>query len=84
MNKLISSAAVALLLAACGGGGDDGPAPVAADPTVEVPSSANQSSAGMVGYLNALSAAAADTKEPLNIDGFTPPTPDDSEADVVS
>lgn len=87
MNKLIPTAVVALLLAACGGGGSDPaptPPPVAADPTAEVPASASQSSAGLVTYLDALAAAEADGKEPLSIDGFTPPTPDDTEPDVVS
>ena len=84
-TRIVSSAAVVvLLLAGCGGGDDAPPAPVAADPTAEVPGTASQSSAGMVGYLNALSAAEADAKEPLNLDGFTPPTSDDTEPDTVS
>ena len=84
MKKLISSGAVVLLLAACGGGDDAAPPPAAVDPTVEVPVGASQSSTGMLSYLNALAAADADAKEPVNIDAFDPQKPDDTEPDVVS
>ena len=72
MNKLISGAVVLLLVAACGGGGDSDP-PVASDPTVAVPSTASQSSAGMTNYLDALTAVAeTEANEPVSLDGFDP------------
>ena len=70
--------AVAALLAACGGGG--APAgPAEAGPLDAVPTSAGQSATGMAGYLKALSVLAPEDREPLAVDGFAPPAPDDAE-----
>lgn len=87
MKSIVPSAAALLLLAACGGGSDDpapppaGPAP---DPTAQVPPSANDSSSGLIAYLNSLLGASANEKEPVSLDDFNPQTPDASEPDVVS
>ncbi len=72
--------ALALSLAACGGGSD--PAPV--DPLAEVPASASQSTAGMASYMGTLAATPAETREPLAVQAFSPPKPDDSEPEPVS
>jgi hypothetical protein len=83
-SSLIAGAAAAVLLAGCGGGGggDDAaqPPPAATD---AVPASASASVAGMMSYLVALAAAMADEKEALDVSGFAPPQPDDTEPDVV-
>lgn len=73
--------ALALSLAACGGGGGSDPVPV--DPLAEVPASASQSTAGMVSYMATLAAAPAETREPLAVQAFSPPKPDDSEPEPV-
>ena len=70
--------AVGLGLAGCGGG-DDAPAPVAPDPTAQVPTTASESPSGMVGYLNALGAADAEAKEPVTLEAYDPKTSDDTE-----
>jgi hypothetical protein len=75
---LIVTAAAAVLAACGGGGGDPAPAPAPA-PTAAVPDSASQSPQGMSDYLVALAAAAADQLEPVTVDGFAPPTPDNVE-----
>ena len=72
--------ALPLALAACGGGRDE---PVAADPLDAVPASASESPAGMTGYLRALTAAQNETREPVAIDGFNPPKPEDAEPDPM-
>jgi hypothetical protein len=81
----IGACAAAALFAGCGGGGDDMPAamPGALD---AVPAAANESPTGLVGYLNALSAVndQAEGAEPLGLDGFTPPRPEDTEPEAVS
>ena len=72
--------AMALSLAACGGGSD----PVPVDPLAEVPASASQSTAGMASYMGSLAAASAEDREPLAVQAFSPPKPDDSEPEPVS
>jgi len=76
-----SLAALALcgLLAACGGGGSPPPGP-----TDAVPAEASESSAGLVRYLLALAAAMADDKEPVDLGGFDPKRPDDTEPEPLS
>ena len=87
MNKqtLMACGVTAVLLAACGGGGYE-PPPVVPPVTEAIPGSANQSSAGLVTYLSALSAAAAaaDDKDPLDLSKFNPVQPDDTEPDPLS
>jgi hypothetical protein len=76
----------ALLLAACGGGGGGGqsePPAAVADPLAELPAAVNQSAAAMAGYMSTLATVAADDREPLGLDGFNPPQPDDTEPEAV-
>ncbi|HEX7441050.1 MAG TPA: hypothetical protein VF319_13240 [Caldimonas sp.] len=68
----------AAALAACGGG-DDTPPP----PTSQVPASASASIDGFIAYLRALVVAAADSLEPVDVSGVTPPTDETSEPQVV-
>ena len=80
-SSLIACAAAAVLLAGCGGGGGDATAvPVTTD---AVPASASQSVAGMMAYLVDLAVAMAEDKEALDVSGFAPPQPDDTEPDTV-
>jgi hypothetical protein len=77
--------AAAALLAACGGGGGgDTSQPPAAGPLEAVPTSASQSTTGMATYLKTLSTLAPDDREPLDVSGFAPPKPDDTEPEPVS
>ena len=69
------------LLSACGGGYD--PAPVVPAVTDAIPDSASQGSGGLVSYLLALTTAAADDKESLDLSGFTPAQPDDTEPETL-
>ena len=75
-KKLVLALSLAALLPACGGGHDEAPAP---PPTAEVPLSASASPAGLVGYLKALLASAADLLEPVNVSTVTPPADDAAE-----
>lgn len=83
-------AAAVLSLAACGGGGGDGngngsnPPPQAADPLKEVPSSASQSTAGLMSYLESVRPLDAEARDPASLDSFTPPMAEDSEPQSVS
>jgi hypothetical protein len=81
MNKLLSLLLVgaAALLAACGGGDDNNPPP----PTAQVPQSASASVGGFIAYLQALIVSAADTLEPVDVGGVTPPTDDAVEPQAV-
>jgi hypothetical protein len=73
--------AATVLVAACGGGGgDDAPPPAATD---AVPASASQSVGGLVSYLKALTAAAPEDKEALDVSAFAPPQPDDTEPQTL-
>ena len=69
MNKswMILALCAGAALAGCGGG-DDPPSV-----TEAVPASASQSSAGFMGYVKALVASSADTLEPVDVSGVTPP-----------
>ena len=73
---LVLGAAAAL--AGCGGG-DDTPPPV----TSQVPASASASIGGFIDYLKELVASSADTLEPVDVSGVTPPTDEISEPQVV-
>jgi hypothetical protein len=52
---------------------------VVVDPLAEVPASASQSTAAMASYLGGLATLPADTREPLAVQAFSPPTPEDTE-----
>jgi hypothetical protein len=82
IKTVLVSAALALLLAACGGGG--GGAAIVSDPLAEVPDSASQSSAGMVAYIDVLASMPSETHEPVAVDNFNPPRPDDTEPEPVN
>lgn len=84
---LMQTVAAAALLAACGGGGSDAPAPAPAPqpgPLEQVPGSASQSAAGMVGYLKTLATLAPEDREAVDVSGFAPPAVDDGEPEPVS
>ncbi len=70
----------AALLSGCGGGGSGAPAPSATD---AVPASASESALGLKAYLLALSTMLVDDREPLDLSGFSPKTPDDVEPEAV-
>lgn len=77
MKKLLSitaAGALAVGLVACGGGGDDSPA--APPVTTSVPASASVSVTNFIAYLQQLVVASADTLEPVDVSGVTPPTSD--------
>lgn len=81
-HTLISLFSAAALLAACGGGGgasDAAPAAAPPAPTDAVPPEASQSTAGLMSYLNALGAAAAEEKEALDLSRFAPKSDDEAE-----
>lgn len=81
MKKLVVlMLCAAAVLVACGGG-DDTPAPV--PPTSQVPASASASIGGFIAYLQALVVSMADTLEPVDVSGVTPPTDETSEPQVV-
>lgn len=69
-------AALAVLAACGGGGGNDNPS--AADAR-EVPASAGQSSAALVGYLSDLATKKDDTREGLSLEKFSAPMSDTEE-----
>ena len=74
MKKLAAlTLSLAAVLAGCGGGGNDPP-----PPTVEVPASASASIDGFIAYLQALVGSMADTLEPVDVSGVTPPTDETS------
>lgn len=86
MTKLFRCTLVlgaAVLIAGCGGGGDGygGEPPRAVD---EVPDSASASVRAMVDYLRTLVAQKTEDKEPLSIDRFAPPRPEDTEPEPLS
>ena len=83
----VAAGAAAALLAACGGGGGPDDAPAAAPGPLEaVPAGANESAAGLVGYLGTLGSAneQAEGVEPLALDGFEPRRPEDTEPEPVT
>jgi uncharacterized membrane protein YfcA len=78
-------ASVALLggLSGCGGGGSTpvpAPPPAAID---AIPPSASASTLGLKNYLSDLSTMTVDTKEPLDLGSFLPPTSDTTEPEPV-
>lgn len=81
MKHLAGQLIVVALLAACGGGG--GSPPPMPGPTEAVPPQASESSAGLVQYLQDLAAASADDKEPVDLSGFMPKTPEDTEPEPL-
>lgn len=85
LERFLMLALTSVLLAACGGGGYDPvpPAP-APGPAEAVAPGASESAAGLARYLNDLAAAAADTKEPVDLSTFTPKLPEDTEPEALS
>ena len=71
-KSLILALCASAVLAACGGG-DDNDTPAA---TAQVPASASATSAGLIDYLKLLVASSADTLEPVDVSGVTPPADD--------
>lgn len=82
-HKLLVPALLATLVAACGGGRVELQPAAAADPLSELPASASRSTAAMASYMAALAASPADNREPLAVDAFNPPRPDDTEPEPV-
>lgn len=82
LPSFLAPALLAVLLAACGGGGSD-VVPVVADPLAEVPASASESAAGMAGYVSTLTSLPAESREPVGVDNFSPPRPEDTEPEPV-
>ena len=80
MKRILIAMLVSALVACGGGGNDDAGAPA---PTQEVPSSASTSVSGLIDYLKALVASAADTLEPVDVSAVTPPSDDTLEPAVV-
>jgi hypothetical protein len=78
-NSWILAVCAAAALAACGGGDDDDHRPV----TEAVPASASENVDNFVGYLRQLVASSADTLEPVDVSGVTPPTDDMAPPAVV-
>jgi ABC-type glycerol-3-phosphate transport system substrate-binding protein len=76
-SSWILAVCAAAALAACGGG-DDEPAV-----TEAVPASASANVDNFVGYLRQLVASSADTLEPVDVSGVTPPTDDMAPPAVV-
>ena len=81
---------VAVLLSGCGGGGGDDEAIAAgsgngssSDPLAGVPSSASQSSNGLMAYLRSLVATMPENREPAALDGSSPPKDEVAEPEVV-
>ena len=81
-HKFLVTVALSALLAACGGGGNDQPV-VSADPLSELPASASQSTAAMASYMATLATLPADSREPLAVEAFNPPKPEDTEPEPV-
>ena len=82
ITMLLAPAALALLLAACGGGYAEPPV-VAADPLAELPANASRSTAAMATYLGTLATLPADGREPVAVESFNPPRPEDSEPEPL-
>ncbi len=78
-KSLLLSATAALALGACGGGNDE-----VADPLGAVPQSASESPSGLTRYLGELPALDAESREPVSLDAFNPPTPEDTEPEPVA
>jgi hypothetical protein len=93
MSKTLMGSVVlctAVLLTGCGGGGDDGAASngnggngAPADPLGGVPSSASQSSQGLVAYLKALVKTTPEDREAAPLDMAAPPASDAAEPESL-
>ena len=77
MMSLLASASV---LSACGGGDDEQTIAAAAG---EVPASASASSSGLVAYLTEWSMGDANTQTQVSVASFAPPTPEDTQPDLL-
>lgn len=77
--KLFIAAAAAVLVGACGGGGSS-----AADPLTAVPASASESSGGLIAYLKALTAQSSETRDPVSVEGLSPPKPDNTDPESIN
>jgi hypothetical protein len=78
---VVAAIAATLVLTACFDDDDDNSTPAV---TSQVPSSASQSSAGFIAYLEALIASSADTLEPVDTSAVTPPADDTSEPVTIN
>jgi uncharacterized lipoprotein YmbA len=83
MNKstVLLFASAAFLLAACGSGSSE--ETVVVPVAEEVPDTASASAAGMAAWMTDLSVNPSDMKEPLVATRFMPPTPDNTEPEVL-
>lgn len=94
MNPLVKpwiaacvAAAAAALLAGCGGGDEEAPTPAAQPGPLEaLPAAAGTSAAALVGYLGELRGVneQAEGVEPVALDAFTAPEPDDTEPEPLA
>ena len=76
LSTWFALAAVPLALAGCFGGGDS----ESADPLAAVPTSATQSVAGTVDYLNVLNQNQSETREAIDVTAVVLPTIDTEES----
>jgi ABC-type glycerol-3-phosphate transport system substrate-binding protein len=77
--RLMAPLAAALVVAACGGGGGGDAPPQAVDPLAGVPATAGQSADGLIRYISQLPPLDAEMRDPMVLDGFMPPTREDTE-----
>lgn len=75
----VAAIAAVSIVSGCGGNDDDSPPAV----TSQVPTSASQSIAGFIGYLQDLVVASADTFEPVDTSMVSGPTDETSEPQKV-
>ena len=76
-STLYASMVAVCILTACGGGGDDGPSVPPA--TQAVPASASSTVGGLLDYLMELVKSAADSLEPVSLEGVMPRTTETEE-----
>jgi hypothetical protein len=81
LRLALAVAVVAFGSAGCGGGSDDDEP--ASPPEQQVPASASASIDNFIGYLKSLIASNADTLEPVDVGGVTPPVDETSEPQKV-
>ena len=72
--------AAAAMVAACGGGGGGSDTAGTPASTTDVPASAQQSTSGLLAYVNQLVGSTSDTSEPLVVGTATLPADDTAEA----
>ena len=92
-NKLCVAVVLcgAALLSGCGGGGSgdegmgggNGDGAGSSDPLTGVPSSASQSSNGLMAYLRSLVATTPEEREPAALDGSSPPKDEGAEPEAI-